>query len=505
MNLRITSDNLGIYSKRFAIDKQGVLLVKNCLIWFRNDLRLTDNQTVNLCLANNYSVLPVYIIDESIPIGSSSRWWLKKSLGSLSKSMSGNLVIKKGDPKTILKQLIDSYDITDVCWNARYSKQELSQDNEIEEYIIKHGLILNIYHSTLLRDPSKTLKKDGTPFKVYTPFYKQKYSEFKYESYNYDIRKLQYMPTKENKDSKSVIEAAVPEENWHQKLDSIWEPGEKGANTRLDAFLSSGLQGYAEDRNRPDLPKTSMLSPHIRFGEISIRQIAESIQDDNSHDSEIFYKELVWREFSYHLLFHFPHLTHDNLQKKFDSFEWENKQKNIESWHVLYPDADLKELFLENKLIERFGYKFIWKNKQYETFNDYLNIFKSRQRKNIKNERKKISDLNITFQIKESDSLTLEDWEEFFKFYKNTYEERLQRPYLNIDFFKEIHKFKKILKPVIFFALHDDKKIAGSLCFIGNDTLYGRHWGSSFNIDSLHFETCFYQGIEFCINKKIKY
>ena len=181
------------------------------------------------------------------------------------------------------------------------------------------------------------------------------------------------------------------------------------------------------------------------------------------------------------------------------------EEKNIESWHVLYPDADLKKLFLKNKLIERFGYKFIWKNKQYETFNDYLNIFKSRQRKNIKNERKKISDLNITFQIKESDSLTLEDWEEFFKFYKNTYEERLQRPYLNIDFFKEIHKFKKILKPVIFFAVHDDKKIAGSLCFIGNDTLYGRHWGSSFNIDSLHFETCFYQGIEFCIDKKINY
>ena len=181
------------------------------------------------------------------------------------------------------------------------------------------------------------------------------------------------------------------------------------------------------------------------------------------------------------------------------------EEKNIESWHVLYPDADLKKLFLKNKLIERFGYKFIWKNKQYETFNDYLNIFKSRQRKNIKNERKKISDLNITFQIKESDSLTLEDWEEFFKFYKNTYEERLQRPYLNIDFFKEIHKFKKTLKPVIFFAVHNDKKIAGSLCFIGNDTLYGRHWGSSFNIDSLHFETCFYQGIEFCIDKKINY
>tara|TARA_B100001027_G_scaffold163956_1_gene116260 strand:+ start:857 stop:1993 length:1137 start_codon:yes stop_codon:yes gene_type:complete len=181
------------------------------------------------------------------------------------------------------------------------------------------------------------------------------------------------------------------------------------------------------------------------------------------------------------------------------------KEKNIETWHILYPDSNLKELFLKNKLIERFGYKFIWANKGYERFDDYLNIFKSRQRKNIKNERRKISDININFQIKEDDSLTIEDWDDFFKFYKNTYEERLQRPYLNIDFFREIHKSREKLKPVIFFAIHNNERIAGSLCFASNDTLYGRHWGSSFNIDSLHFETCFYQGIEFCINKKIKY
>jgi predicted N-acyltransferase len=144
-------------------------------------------------------------------------------------------------------------------------------------------------------------------------------------------------------------------------------------------------------------------------------------------------------------------------------------------------------------------------NKRYEKFEDYLNVFKSRQRKNIKNERKKISEMNITFQIRESDSLTAKDWDDFYKFYKNTYEERLQRPYLNIEFFREIHEFRETLRPVIFFAVHEDKRIAGSLCFTSNDTLYGRHWGSKYNIDSLHFETCFYQGIEFCINKKIKY
>ena len=181
------------------------------------------------------------------------------------------------------------------------------------------------------------------------------------------------------------------------------------------------------------------------------------------------------------------------------------EEENIETWHILYPDSKLKELLQEKKFIERFGYKFIWMNKRYEKFEDYLNVFKSRQRKNIRNERKKISEMNITFQIRESDSLTAKDWDDFYKFYKNTYEERLQRPYLNIEFFREIHEFRETLRPVIFFAVHEDKRIAGSLCFTSNDTLYGRHWGSKYNIDSLHFETCFYQGIEFCINKKIKY
>ena len=97
-----------------------------------------------------------------------------------------------------------------MCWNARYSKQELLQDNEIEKYVIKHGLTLNIYHSTLLRIRVKLLKKMA-PLSKYIHS-KQKYSDFKYESYNYNIRKLHYLPTRESKDSKSVIEAIIPEE-----------------------------------------------------------------------------------------------------------------------------------------------------------------------------------------------------------------------------------------------------------------------------------------------------
>jgi len=179
-------------------------------------------------------------------------------------------------------------------------------------------------------------------------------------------------------------------------------------------------------------------------------------------------------------------------------------KKNIETWHVLFPDLETSKILKKNKLIERSGYKFIWKNKNYESFEDYLKIFRSRQRKNIKNERKKIFNSGITFSIKEADSLKDQDWEIFFKFYKNTYEQRLQRPYLNQDFFKLIQENKNVLKPVIFFAHLNDKIIAGSLCFRDKNALYGRHWGSSFNIDSLHFECCYYQGIEYCINKGLK-
>lgn len=180
------------------------------------------------------------------------------------------------------------------------------------------------------------------------------------------------------------------------------------------------------------------------------------------------------------------------------------QDENIETWHILFPDIELAEFLRENNFVERYGYKFIWRNKSYDNFEDYLNIFKSRQRKNIKNERKKISELDISFEIKDMKNLTNKDWDDFYIFYKNTYEERLQRPYLNTKFFKYMHEYRADLKPVIFFAIHKNKKIAGSLCFQSNDTLYGRHWGSLYNIDSLHFETCYYQGIEYCINNKIQ-
>ena len=179
------------------------------------------------------------------------------------------------------------------------------------------------------------------------------------------------------------------------------------------------------------------------------------------------------------------------------------KKNNVETWHILFPNNDLSEILIENNFIERSGYRFVWNNKEYKNFDDFLKIFTSRQRKNIKSERRKIYDSEINFSIKDNSNITLDDWLVFYQFYQSTYHERMQAPYLNFDFFKLVHKYKNILCPVIFFAELDGNKIAGSLCFQSKDTLYGRHWGSSIDIDSLHFECCYYQGIEYCIKNGI--
>ena len=155
-------------------------------------------------------------------MGSSSKWWLKNSLKSLDKSINGNLVLVNGDTKSLIQKLVDKYNISAICWNARYSQNEIQLDNDIEKSLNNHGVNVNIFHSTLLKNPKITLKKDGTPFKVYTPFYKQKYSALKYESYDYDSKALKYVLTSNKKDNNSLIDKIFPDENWHRKLNEFW-------------------------------------------------------------------------------------------------------------------------------------------------------------------------------------------------------------------------------------------------------------------------------------------
>ena len=322
----------------------------NSIIWFRNDLRINDNAVINYCLKNKRKVLPVYIYDPSTSLGSASKWWLKRSLISLNNSLKGNLIVIEGEPSKMLLDLVNKNSIKEILWNERYSKYDRSQDNEIINIYKNKEVNCITFHSCLLKNPQKTLKKDATPFKVYTPFYKQQYQGIAYELFNYNTDEIDYIDCDDKKQILKILDMTLRTEKWQEKLQDEWSPGEAGAQEKLKVFLSNGLNGYSEGRNRPDKQHTSMLSPHIRFGEISIREVAKAVENKNTEDAEIFYKELVWREFSYHLLYHFPHLVDKNLQKKFDKFKWLDNKDHLESWQkgmTGYPiiDAGMRQLY----------------------------------------------------------------------------------------------------------------------------------------------------------------
>tara|TARA_B110000467_G_C18274825_1_gene454710 strand:+ start:102 stop:1244 length:1143 start_codon:yes stop_codon:yes gene_type:complete len=177
----------------------------------------------------------------------------------------------------------------------------------------------------------------------------------------------------------------------------------------------------------------------------------------------------------------------------------------IESWHILFPDQETSSFLKNHNFIERLGCRFVWKNRNFENFENFLEIFTARQRKTIKAERKKVINSKITFKIIESLDITQSDWDIFYRLYCQTYMDRWQKPYLEKSFFNLITSASKSCKPILFFAVQDNEVIGGSLCFKNVDTLFGRHWGSIKNVDCLHFEACYYQGIEYCIKNNLHY
>ena len=181
------------------------------------------------------------------------------------------------------------------------------------------------------------------------------------------------------------------------------------------------------------------------------------------------------------------------------------QEDKIESWHILFPNSVGKKILRDQNFIERFNYRFVWHNNDFQDFDEFLAIFTSRQRATIRKERKSIEKADIEFKSRSFDEINSNDWDIFYNFYRQTYFERGQNPYLTKEFFYKINTANHILKPVIFFAYYQEEVIASSLCFEGKDTLYGRHWGALKKVKNLHFECCYYQGIEYCIKNGIDY
>ena len=326
--------------------------------WFRQDLRLLDNPALHSATQSG-SVLPIYILDDinsgDYKIGAASRWWLHKSLKILNSSLSNNLEIYIGDPQTILAELVIKHDVKAVYWNRCYEPWRVKRDSAIKTLLEKQNVSVKTFNGSLLWEPWEILKKDGSPYKVFTPFYKKGCLNALTPRIPLPSVPIQFLVSDEDNSITLDDLDLLPKIKWYQGMEKIWEPGEEGAKNKIHTFISKGLLDYKDGRNFPSKKNVSQLSPHLHFGEVSPNQIwyeAKSHETKQGIEESLnsFLSELGWREFSYNLLYHFPTLPKENLQKKFDNFPWVDNKKFIDRWKkglTGYPivDAGMRELW----------------------------------------------------------------------------------------------------------------------------------------------------------------
>jgi hypothetical protein len=173
------------------------------------------------------------------------------------------------------------------------------------------------------------------------------------------------------------------------------------------------------------------------------------------------------------------------------------------SWHVLFPTIEQHATFAELKLLPRIATQFHWSNRDYTSFDDFLNQLTSRKRKSIRKERANVSAQDITFKRTEGKDITEEQWSDFYLFYQSTYMMRGQQGYLNHGFFLDLAKTMSE-QIMLVNAQKNGRDIAAALFFKNSDKLFGRYWGSAADFQFLHFETCYYQGQEYAIEHNIK-
>ena len=324
------------------------------ILWFRKDLRLMDNPA--LVEANlNAEIIPIFILDDTNPkenkMGAASRVWLYHSLKSLNISMQKKINFYSGDPFKIISELINSYNINGVYWNRCYEPWEIRRDKKIKDLLKIKKVKAKSFNGSLIREPWEVLKEDQTPYKVFTALYKKAYlnSDIKVEVIN-EPTKINYSTKIFSSNTLDTLKL-LPNLSWADNIIKYWKVGEKNAHLKMTEFFKKGIDDYKEGRNFPFKKNVSRLSPHIHFGEISPKQLWVKTKSISSNkNTEHFVSEICWREFSYYLLYHFPNLPKDNLQKKFNNFPWKDNNYNFDSWKkgkTGYPiiDAGMRELY----------------------------------------------------------------------------------------------------------------------------------------------------------------
>ena len=332
------------------------------LFWFRQDLRLSDQPALHAAAAKG-PVACVYILDDTLawPMGAASRWWLHHSLLSLQADLNKlgvPLILRRGAAKTILPKLVAEIGAQAVYWNRCYEPAAMARDTGIKATLKEIGIEAESFNGSLLFEPWEIKNGSGTHFKVFTPFSKSCLTRTAPPLPLDKPKKITgaaiTIPSDELNDWK--LHPTKPD--WSKPMKSEWAIGETGAQKQLKAFLNDGLFNYASGRDRPDEDNTSRLSPHLHFGEISPRQAfyaARHVAETNTtagvtKQVDKFISEILWREFSYHLLFVHHDLPDAPLNKAYLNFPWQEDEQLLKAWQkgqtgIPIVDAGMRQLW----------------------------------------------------------------------------------------------------------------------------------------------------------------
>jgi deoxyribodipyrimidine photo-lyase len=332
------------------------------LIWLRRDLRLADNPALAQALAAHERVVPVYVHapEEAggwAP-GGASRWWLHHSLESLGRSLAARgsrLVVRQGPSAAVLAELARETGARAVFWNRRYEPALVARDTATREALTARGLACESFNASLLFEPWTLRTGAGRPYRVFTPFWRNALARLPGSTPLPAPRALPPVPAAVASLPVAAL-GLLPRVRWDAGLAAAWVPGEEAALARLERFLAADVAAYPERRDLPAEAGSSRLSPHLHFGEIGPRQVAWALAPaaevpGAAPGAEAYLRELGWREFAHHVLFHFPETPDAPLDPRFAAFPWRRDAGSLlEAWRrgrtgVPLVDAGMRELW----------------------------------------------------------------------------------------------------------------------------------------------------------------
>ena len=341
--------------------------MRTILLWFRQDLRIRDNAALAAAMETGKTVLPVFIHDPDAEgawaPGGASRVFLHHALSSLSADLAEHglpLILRTGSSEKLLARLASETGASGVYWNRRYEPAAIRRDSEIKKSFREKGLAAESFNSALLFEPWEVATKEGRPFQVFTPFWRNAGGRKAPEPVSVDLRKLHRPET--HPDAGSVASLSLlPDHSWGRKIAGHWEIGEDAAGRILDDFLENRVRSYVDDRNIPAAEGTSRLSPYLHWGLIGPRQIHARTVEAGQHEckgGQTFLSEIGWREFAHHVLYHFPHTPEEPLREKFAAFPWKEDKTVLQRWRrgeTGYPivDAGMRQLWEEGWMHNR--------------------------------------------------------------------------------------------------------------------------------------------------------